>query len=101
MDNRREVMDSTFTDELSAINEALAEKVGQQKFQIWFKNSTKLTLAGEYLKVSVPNLFIASWLENHFIKEIGQAAQAVTGRSLEGYFCYRPGTGRKYCGERN
>jgi chromosomal replication initiator protein len=90
MDNRREVMDSTFTDELSAINEAIAEKVGQQKFQIWFKNSTKLTLAGEYLKVSVPNLFIASWLENHFIKEIGQAAQAVTGRSPKVTFAIDP-----------
>ena len=80
---KREAMDSTFTDEVSAINEALAEKVGPQKFQIWFKNSTRLTLAGEYLKVGVPNLFIASWLENHFIREIGQAAQAATGRSLK------------------
>jgi len=43
-----------------AINEVLAEKVGQQKFQIWFKNSTKLTLAGGYLKVGVPNLFVQS-----------------------------------------
>ena len=80
---KREAMDSTFTDEVSAINEALAEKVGPQKFQIWFKNSSRLTLTGEYLKVGVPNLFIASWLENHFIREIGQAAQAATGRSLK------------------
>ena len=55
-------MHSTFTDEISAIAEAIAEKVGPQKFQIWFKNSTKLSLAGEYLKVGVPNLFIASWI---------------------------------------
>jgi chromosomal replication initiator protein len=83
-------MDSTFTDEISAINEALAEKVGLQKFQIWFKNSTRLTLAGEYLKVGVPNLFIASWLENHFIREISQAVQAVTGRNLKVTFTIDP-----------
>jgi len=87
---KREAMDSTFTDEVSAINEALAEKVGPQKFQIWFKNSTRITLAGEYLKVGVPNLFIASWLENHFIKEISQAAQAATGRSLKITFTIDP-----------
>jgi chromosomal replication initiator protein len=70
-------MQSTVTDEISAINEALAEKVGPQKFRIWFKNSTRLTLSNGYLKVGVPNLFIASWLENHFLNDIGQAARAV------------------------
>ncbi len=81
-------MQGTITDEqarsagaeVSAINEALAEKVGPQKFRIWFKNSTRLTLAGGYLKVGVPNLFIASWIENHFLNEIDQAVQAATGR---------------------
>jgi len=81
-------MQGTITDEqarsagteVSAINEALAEKVGPQKFRIWFKNSTRLTLAGGYLKVGVPNLFIASWIENHFLNEIDQAVRTATGR---------------------
>ncbi len=80
-------MQGTITDEaariagsqVGAINEALAEKVGPQKFRIWFKNSTRLTLAGGYLKVGVPNLFIASWIENHFLNEISQAVHEVTG----------------------
>jgi chromosomal replication initiation ATPase DnaA len=59
-------MQSTVTDEVGAINQALAEKVGPQKFRIWFRNSTRMTLSGGYLKIGVPNLFIASWLENHF-----------------------------------
>ncbi len=80
-------MQRTITDEssgatdtqLRAIGESLAERLGQQKFRIWFKNSTKLTLTGEYLKVGVPNLFIASWIENHFLNEINQAVRSVTG----------------------
>ena len=48
--------------QIRAINEALADKLGQQKYRIWFKNSTKLILAGGYLKVGVPNLFIANWI---------------------------------------
>ncbi|UCE99026.1 MAG: chromosomal replication initiator protein DnaA [Planctomycetota bacterium] len=61
------------------INKAIAEKIGPQKHRIWFKNSTKLTLTDGYLKIGVPNLFIASWIENHFSNEINQAVQAVTG----------------------
>jgi len=60
----------TSASQISEINEALSELVGPQKFRIWFKNSTNMTLADGYLKVGVPNLFIANWIENHFIKEI-------------------------------
>ncbi|MHC4752469.1 MAG: DnaA ATPase domain-containing protein, partial [Planctomycetota bacterium] len=74
----------------AAINEALAEKVGRQKFRIWFKNSTKLTLAGGYLKIGVPNLFIASWIENHFLNEINQAVRSVTGTEAKVTFTIDP-----------
>ena len=83
-------MQSTFTDEVSAIADALAERIGKQKFQIWFKNSTKFTLAGDYLKVGVPNLFIASWIESHFLNEITQAVRAVTGKSPKITFAVDP-----------
>jgi chromosomal replication initiator protein len=86
-------MQSTITDEasqISAINEALAEKVGPQKYRIWFKNSTRLTLTNGYLKVGVPNLFIASWFENHFLSEISQAVRAVTGSNQKITFAIDP-----------
>ena len=101
-------MQSTFTDEslsashkdgtcrneaelkIQAITEALAGKVGQQKYRIWFKNSTKLTLAGGYLKVGVPNLFIANWIENHFLNEISQAVRSATGKNAKVTFTIDP-----------
>jgi len=76
--------------QIRAINEALADKVGQQKYRIWFKNSTKLTLAGGYLKVGVPNLFIANWIENHFLNEISQVVQSVTDKSIKVTFTIDP-----------
>jgi chromosomal replication initiator protein len=92
-------MQSTITDEnartteceISAINEALAERVGPQKFRIWFKNSTRLALSDGYLKVGVPNLFIASWIENHFSNEIGDAVRAATGGNPKVTFTIDPG----------
>ncbi len=91
-------MQSTITDEssrtaasqISAINEALAEKVGPKKFRIWFKNSTNMTLADGYLKVGVPNLFIASWIENHFLNEITQVVRTVTGAEVKITFSIDP-----------
>jgi len=95
---RRVLMQGTITDEgprqveaqVTAIEEGLAEKVGTQKYRIWFKNSTKFTLGDGYLKVGVPNLFIASWIENHFSKEISQVVRAVTGCNQKVTFTIDP-----------
>ena len=83
-------MQAAVTDEVAAINHAIAEKIGQQKFSVWFKNSTRLTLADEYLKVGVPNLFIGSWIENHFSNEIQHAVRSVTGTSYKIIFNIDP-----------
>ena len=78
------------TDDIAAINETIAEKIGQQKFRIWFKNSTRMSLADGYLKVGVPNLFIGSWIENHFANEINEAVRLITGQSVKVIFNIDP-----------
>ena len=91
-------MQSAITDEssrtaaskVSEIKEALSEQVGPQKYRIWFKNSTNMTLADGYLKVGVPNLFIASWIEKHFLKEISRAVRTVTGSDVKVTFSIDP-----------
>jgi chromosomal replication initiator protein len=80
----------TITDEIAAINENIAEKIGQQKFRIWFKNSTRMSLADGYLKVGVPNLFIGSWIENHFANEINEAVRHITGQGVKIIFNIDP-----------
>jgi len=74
-DGPRRAVDSA----ADAIEQALARIIGPQKFRIWFKNATRFTFAGGYLKVGVPNLFVARWLENHFLDAIAQAVKEVTG----------------------
>ena len=86
-------MQSTITDEtsaVSAINEVLASTLGAQKYRIWFRNSTKMVLAEGYLKIGVPNLFIAGWIENHFINEISHAVRTVTGNDQKITFTIDP-----------
>ncbi len=75
---------------ISAINDAIAQRIGQQKFRIWFKNSTRLTLADGLLKVGVANSFMATWLESHFHAEIADAARAVIGGNCQLCFTIDP-----------
>lgn len=72
-------MQTTVMDDIAEINEVLADKIGVQKHRVWFKNSTRFTIADDYLKIGVPNHFIGSWIDNHFLDEIGEAVRQVTG----------------------
>ncbi|MEN6307048.1 MAG: DnaA N-terminal domain-containing protein, partial [Anaerohalosphaeraceae bacterium] len=72
-------MQISFTEETKAIYEHIAQSVGEAKYKIWFKSSSRFTLTEQGLDIAVPNSFIASWIENHFAKAIRDAMKAVTG----------------------
>jgi chromosomal replication initiator protein len=69
-----------------AINNAIAERIGQQKYRIWFKNSTRLSFTDGILKVGVANQFISTWLESHFQAQVADAAKAVLGQDCRPVF---------------
>ncbi len=75
-------MYASVADTVMRIQDRIAEKVGPQRYKVWFKNSTHLTLADGFLKVGVPNLFVGSWIENHYADVISGAAKEVTGNDL-------------------
>ena len=83
-------MQTTITDEIVAINQHLAEKIGQQKYRVWFRNSTRFTVADDYLKIGVPNPFVGSWIESHFLSDIAAAVESVTGSAKKIAFNIEP-----------
>ena len=66
-------------DRVPLIEARIAEKLGPQRFSVWFKNATRFTLTGGYLRVSTPNNFVSDWIERNFSDVISQAAREVTG----------------------
>lgn len=66
-------------DAVSRIESLVAEKLGPQRYNIWFKNATQFTLTNGFLKVSAPNQFVGDWIERHFGATISEAAREVTG----------------------
>ena len=83
-------MKTEIVDTVDKINEAIARKVGQQRFKIWFKNSTRLIIEDDYVKVGVPNLFIGGWIENHFASQIQEVVADIAGRPMKVIFAIDP-----------
>jgi len=76
--------------QLVRLADAIAQRVGPQRFNVWFTNSTKLDLRQDGLEISVPNDFISDWIDKHFARPIQEAAAEVLGQQLAVRFCVVP-----------
>jgi chromosomal replication initiator protein len=68
--------------QLVALAEAIARRVGQQRFSVWFNNSTKLDLKNDGLEIAVPSDFIGEMINKRFTGPIQQAVNDVMGCSM-------------------
>jgi chromosomal replication initiator protein len=60
---------------VSEIERKLHDRIGSRRYQLWFKNATRLAVDGQQLRVQVPNNYIKGWIENHFSKELRSIAE--------------------------
>jgi chromosomal replication initiator protein len=63
----------------TAITDALAKRIGSQKYKIWFESSARFMVADGFVRIGVANPFLATWLEGHFIKDIRAAVESAMG----------------------
>jgi chromosomal replication initiator protein len=81
-----EATDSVRRDDLEgALRAAIAQRLGESRFRLWFGDGVRLGLSGdgESLHVCVPNVFFREWIRDHFSTSLVEAAQAITGRSVQ------------------
>lgn len=76
--------------QLTRLAEAIAQRVGPQRFHVWFNNSTRLDLKQDGLEIAVPNDFISEWITRNFSKPIADAAREVLGGGLPIRFTVMP-----------
>jgi chromosomal replication initiator protein len=65
---------------VSALKLALADKVGQARFELWFGSNTCLQYDGDTLTVRVPNQFYQDWLRTNFREPIEAACRETLGK---------------------
>src|ERR1043166_5521949 len=76
--------------QLARLADAIAQRVGQQRFHVWFNNSTRLDLKQDGLEIAVAGDFISEWIGTHFKRPIQEAAHEVLGCSLAVRFSVVP-----------
>lgn len=76
--------------QLARLADAIAQRVGPQRFHVWFNNSTRLDLKQDGLEIAVPNDFISEWIGRNFSGTIQEAAQEVLGCDLPVRFSVVP-----------
>ena len=81
-------------DAVSSLESRIADKLGPQRFSVWFKNATRFTFTEDYLRVSAPNHFVGEWIERHFSSVISEAAFEVTGQDYTLSFAIDPALAR-------
>jgi chromosomal replication initiator protein len=57
----------------------LEQRVGEEVFNLWLRNTLILRLEPELAEVGVPNLVVADWLEKRYSAQIAESVQRVAG----------------------
>ena len=60
----------------------LQSRLGPRKYNAWFRHGTRVNVADGHTQVSVPNPFVANWIEKHYSPQIAAAVAAATGKDL-------------------
>jgi chromosomal replication initiator protein len=64
---------------VSALQDALAGKVGKKRYELWFGTSTHLSFVGKSLRIGVPNRCFLDWIRGNFRCQIVAACEDVLG----------------------
>lgn len=65
---------------VSALRCSLADKVGNERFELWFGKNTRLEWADGTLTIGTPSRFFQQWLQANFRPQIEGACREVLGR---------------------
>jgi chromosomal replication initiator protein len=75
---------------VAALGRAIALRIGEPRYHLWFANRTKITWDDDHLVVGVPNHFVQDWLQAKFAEDVRAAAGDVLERPVQVRFVIDP-----------
>src|SRR5262249_37086721 len=89
---RGEVVRLTVTERkiVAALGRAIAQRIGEPRYKLWFENHTKFNWDGGVLTVGVPNRHFEEWLQKTFLGAVRDAAGEVFGEVMQVRFTIDP-----------
>jgi len=67
------------TEIVSALRAALAERIGRERFELWFGPHARLGYDGRALSIAVPSSLLLNFIRGNFRREIEEACSSVLG----------------------
>lgn len=77
------------TDIVSALQTALADIIGPDRFALWFGQGADLQFDGQTVSIGLPSRFLLDWVRTSFRPEIEAACRRVFGSSPRLHFSLR------------
>jgi chromosomal replication initiator protein len=74
----------------TALAEAIARRIGPQRYQLWFDRHTRFRFTDGVLTVGVPNRHFEEWLQKTFSDAVAAAAAEVFGDAVPVHFVIDP-----------
>ncbi|MDA1007376.1 MAG: DnaA/Hda family protein [Planctomycetota bacterium] len=67
------------------LEQGLIKRIGERKFEMWFRDGVRCTLTEGHLRVDACNSFVADWIARHYANELRDCAAeiSVDGSAIE------------------
>jgi chromosomal replication initiator protein len=65
---------------VSALHAALADRVGKERFELWFGPRTRIHWDTKVLTIGAPNQFFLDWIRSNFRVALEESGQTVLGK---------------------
>lgn len=75
---------------VAALGEAIARRIGEPRYKLWFEGHTRFAWDDGVLTVGVPNRHFEEWLQKTFIGAVRDAAGEVFGAPMQVRFTIDP-----------
>jgi chromosomal replication initiator protein len=75
---------------VAELGEAIARRIGEPRYNLWFARNTNFTWEEDQLLVGVPNHLVQDWLQKTFADDVRAAASTVLGRPARVRFAIDP-----------
>jgi len=83
-------MTTTFKSIWQSTLEALSEKVGDSRFNLWFKNTELADVTDKVATLGVPSLFVRDWLDDHYRSVLEEVLASELGERVRIVFRVEP-----------
>jgi chromosomal replication initiator protein len=77
-------------DVVATLGPAIAQRIGEPRYKLWFEQRTKLTRDDDRIVVGVPNHFYQEYLQSKFAETVRAAAGDVFGQPMKIRFAIDP-----------